>query len=168
MINARLEELRKQLSLIDLQLSVHDAVKSRLQFQAALNRVGCARWLDRFIRSEILEPLAKLLLRNDVPENKTVVLDFDEDIRKITVRLIEGGPAIPVTEPVPESPVSSSPSTSYHSLDTDDERWENGSTDSHSADEEEDGHCCQSWAPRTLPPAGPPALIPQTQPLRLF
>lgn len=168
MINARLEELRKQLSLIDLQLSVHDAVKSRLQFQAALNRVGCARWLDRFIRSEILEPLAKLLLRNDVPENKTVVLDFDEDIRKITVRLVEGGPAIPVTEPVPESPVSSSPSTSYHSLDTDDERWENGSTDSHSVDEEEDGHCCQSWAPRTLPPAGPPALIPQAQPLRLF
>ncbi|KAG1745795.1 P-loop containing nucleoside triphosphate hydrolase protein [Suillus occidentalis] len=168
MINARLEELRKQLSLIDLQLSVHDAVKSRLQFQAALNRVGCARWLDRLIRSEILEPLAKLLLRNDVPENKTVVLDIDEDIRKITVRLVEGGPTTPVTEPVPESPVSSSPSTSYYSLNTDDERWENGSTDSHSADEEEDGHCCQSWAPRTLIPAGPPALIPQPQPLRLF
>ncbi|KAG1772215.1 ATPase AAA-2 domain protein, partial [Suillus placidus] len=91
MINARLEELRKQLSLIDLQLLVHDAVKSRLQFQAAfkLNRVGCARWLDRLIRSEILEPLAKLL-KNDVPENKTVVLDVDEDIRKIIVRLVEG------------------------------------------------------------------------------
>lgn len=168
MINARLEELRKQLSLIDLQLLVHDAVKSRLQFQAALNRVGCARWLDRLIRSEILEPLAKLLLRNDVPENKTVVLDIDEDIRKITVRLVEGGPAMPVTEPVPESPVSSSPSTSYHSLDTDDQHWEDGSTDSHSADEEEDGHCCQSWATRSLPPAGPPALRPQPQPLRLF
>ncbi|KAG1769139.1 P-loop containing nucleoside triphosphate hydrolase protein [Suillus placidus] len=165
MIHARLEELRKQLSLINLQLSVHDAVKSRLQFQAALSRVGCARWLDRVIRSEILEPLAKLLLKNDVPENKTVVLNIDEDIRKITVTLVEGESTVPVTEPIPESPVSSSPSTSYHSFDTDDENWEDGSTDSHSADEEEDGHCCQSWAPLSLRPAGPPALSPLPQKL---
>lgn len=166
MIHARLEELRKQLSLIDLQLLVHDAVKSRLQFQAASIRVGCARWLDRLIRSEILEPLAKLLLKNDVPENKTVVLDFDNDIRKITVRLVEGGPPVPTTEPIPESPVPSSPSASYYSFDTDDEHWEEGSTDSHSVDEEEDGHHYESWAPCSLRPVGPPALSPLPQ--RLF
>lgn len=168
MIQARLEELRKQLSLINLQLSVHDAVRNRLQFEAALNRVGCARWLDRLIRSEILEPLAKLLLKNDVPEYKTVILNFDEDIRKITVRLIEGEPT--VTEAVPESPVPSSPSTSYHSFDTEDEHhdWEDGSIDSHSADEEGDERFCQScqWAPLSLRPSGPPALSPQPQ--RLF
>ncbi|KAG1792322.1 P-loop containing nucleoside triphosphate hydrolase protein [Suillus plorans] len=165
-IHARLEELRKQLSLINLQLLVHDAVKSRLQFQAALIRVGCARWLDRLIRSEILEPLAKLLLKNDVPENKTVVLDIDEDIRKITVRLVEGGPPVPLTEPIPESPVPSSPSASYCSFDTDDEHWENGSTDSHSIDEEEDGHHHESWAPCSLRPL--PALSPLPQPQRLY
>ncbi|KAG2337364.1 P-loop containing nucleoside triphosphate hydrolase protein [Suillus weaverae] len=179
MIDTRLEELRKQLSLINLQLSVHDAVRSRLQFQVALSRVGCARRLDRMIRSQILEPLAKLLLKNDVPENKTVVLNIDdEDKQKITVRLVEGEPTVPVAEPIPESPVSSSPSTSYHSFDTDNENWEDGSTDSHSADEEEDGstdsHSAdeeedgrdhrQSWAP--LRPAGPPALRPLPQ--RLF
>ncbi|KAG1828014.1 P-loop containing nucleoside triphosphate hydrolase protein [Suillus variegatus] len=166
MIHARLEELKKQLSLIDLQLLVHDAVKSRLQFQAASIRVGCARWLDRLIRSEILEPLAKLLLKNDVPENKTVVLDFDNDIRKITVRLVEGGPPVPITEPIPGSPVPSSPSASYYSFDTDDEHWEEGSTDSHSVDEEEDGHHYESWAPCSLRPVGPPALSPLPQ--RLF
>ncbi|KAG1840025.1 P-loop containing nucleoside triphosphate hydrolase protein [Suillus tomentosus] len=165
-IHARLEELRKQLFLIDLQLLVHDAVKSHLQFQAALIRVGCARWLDRLIRSEILEPLAKLLLKNDLPENKTVVLDFDKDIRKITVRLVEGGPPVPITEPIPESPVPSSPSASYCSPDTDDEHWENGSTDSHSVDEEEDGHHHESWAPCSLRPL--PALSPLPQPQRLF
>ncbi|KAG1896789.1 P-loop containing nucleoside triphosphate hydrolase protein [Suillus fuscotomentosus] len=164
-IHARLEELRKQLSLINLQLLVHDAVKSRLQFQAALIRVGCARWLDRLIRSEILEPLAKLLLKNDVPENKIVVLAIDEDIRKITVRLVEGGPPIPITEPMPNSPVPSSPSASYCSFDTD-EHWEDGSTDSHSVDEEEDEHHYESWAPRSLRPLGPPALSPLPQ--RLF
>ncbi|KAG2366143.1 hypothetical protein BDR07DRAFT_1480578 [Suillus spraguei] len=167
MIHARLEELRKQLSLINLQLSVHDTVRNRLQFEAALHCVGCARWLDRLIRSEILEPLAKLLLKNDVPENKTVLLNFNEDIQKITVRLVEGEPT--VTEPVPESPVPLLPST-YHSFDTDDEHhdWEDGSIDSHSADEQEDEHFCQScqWAPLSLRPSGPPALSPQPQ--RLF
>lgn len=166
MIHARLEELRKQLSLIDLQLLVHDAVRSRLQFQAALIRVGCARWLDRLIRSEILEPLAKLLLKNDVPENKTVVLDFDKDIRKITVRLVEGGLPVPIPEPIPESSVPSSPSASYCSFDTDDEHRENGSTDSHSVDEEEDGGHYESWAPCSLRPVDPPALSPLPQ--RLF
>ncbi|KAG2113984.1 P-loop containing nucleoside triphosphate hydrolase protein [Suillus cothurnatus] len=165
-IHARLEEMRKQLSLIDLQLSVHDSVRSHLQLQAARIHVGCARWLDRLIRSEVLEPLAKLLLKNDVPENKTVVLNIDEGTRKITVRLVEGGPTIPVTDPIPESPVSSSSSTSYYSPDTDDEHWEGGSTDSHSADEEEDGHFHQSYAPPSLRPAGPPTLRPLPQ--RMF
>jgi ATP-dependent Clp protease ATP-binding subunit ClpB len=163
MVHARLEELRNQLSIVDLNLSIHEAALGWLEYQAASLRVGSARRLEQLIRSDILEPLAKLILKNDVPDNKVVALSFDEDLRRISVRLAEGGPT-QVTERMPESPTPSSPSTSYYSFETDDEGSVDVSTeDSLSVDEEEDGRrCqCQSWTP--LLPAGPPVLRPLPQ-----
>jgi len=163
MVDTRLEELRKQLSIVDLDLSIHETALRWLEYQAVSLRVGSARRLERLIRSDILEPLAKLVLQNDVPENKVVALSLtlDGGLRRISVRLAEGGP---VAERMPESPAPSSPSTSYYSFETDDEEAVDVSTEnSLSVDEEEDEHRSQSWRPLSLLPAGPPTLRPLPQ-----
>jgi hypothetical protein len=160
MVHARLKELRKQLSLVDLHLSVDEAVRSWLEYQAVSSRVGSAQRLDRLIRSDILEPLAELVLTSDVPENKVVALSFDDDLRSICVKIVKGE-RTPVTESM-ESPAPSSPPISDHSSETDDEVWADVSAgDSLIIDEEEDGP-----PSHTLRPRGPPVLATHLE--RLF
>ncbi|KIK94228.1 hypothetical protein PAXRUDRAFT_828188 [Paxillus rubicundulus Ve08.2h10] len=164
MVDARLEELKKQLSIVDLQCD-YGVARGYLHCQAAYRRIGSARRLERTIRSEILAPLAKLLLENDVPANQTVILSVDSingGPKRIYPRLIEGG-ITPVVEPMEESPPSS-PASSYYSFDTH-ESGEDSPTDSLSVDDEASPHS-QSWTPFSFKHGGPP--IPSPLPQRIF
>ncbi|KIJ11483.1 hypothetical protein PAXINDRAFT_171734 [Paxillus involutus ATCC 200175] len=166
MVNARLEELRKRLSLIDLECD-YEVARGYLHCQAAYRRIGSARRLERTIRSEILAPLAKLLLENDVPANQTVVLSVDSldgGPKRIYPKLIEGRGVAPVVEPVEESPPSS-PTSSYYSFDTHDS-GEDSPTDSLSVDDDEAGPHNQSWTPFSFRHGGPP--VPSPLPQRIF
>jgi len=166
MVNARLEELRKRLSLIDLECD-YEVARGYLHCQAAYRRIGSARRLERTIRSEILAPLAKLLLENDVPANQTVVLSVDSldgGPKRIYPKLIEGRGVAPVVEPVEESPPSS-PTSSYYSFDTHDS-GEDSPTDSLSVDDDEADPHNQSWTPFSFRHGGPP--VPSPLPQRIF
>ncbi|KAH7919635.1 P-loop containing nucleoside triphosphate hydrolase protein [Leucogyrophana mollusca] len=121
-ISARLEELRKQLSLIKLHMEVQDQAQWHLEAFGWSLRSG-ARRLERVIRYEVLQPLASLLLGRHVREGWTVFLDYDGELAKIRVQLVpaESRPT-PVTVSESESDSESSDSgdasasTSYHSL----------------------------------------------------
>ncbi|KAH7907038.1 P-loop containing nucleoside triphosphate hydrolase protein [Hygrophoropsis aurantiaca] len=174
-ISARLEELRKQLSLIRLHMEVQDRAQWHLEAFGWSLRSG-ARRLERVIRSEVLQPLASLLLGRHVREGWTVFLDYDDELAKIRVQLVpaESRP-IPVTVSEPESESDSessdsgesSVSTSYHSLLTGNGelgmRAESSTTSLDLEQDEEDPACgCNARIP---PPAslGHPPLKPMAQ-----
>lgn len=166
MVNARLEELKKHLSLIDLQCD-YEVARGYLHYQAAYRRIGSARRLERTIRSEILAPLAKLLLENDVPANQTVVLSVDSldgGPKRIYPKLIEGK-FTPVVELMEDSPPSS-PATSYYSFDTDDSGEESSANSLSVDEEEEEGAHSLSWNPFSFRHGGPP--VPSPLPQRIF
>ncbi|KAF8551523.1 P-loop containing nucleoside triphosphate hydrolase protein [Imleria badia] len=103
-INARLEELRRRLAVIDLKLTISDRAQGHILALLVQERVRTAERIDRWVRSQVIQPLTTLLLTTDVPENAVVALDVDEFDRPI-VELQEGQPSR-----------SSSPTSSYYSL----------------------------------------------------
>ncbi|KAF9234370.1 P-loop containing nucleoside triphosphate hydrolase protein [Melanogaster broomeanus] len=122
------------LSRLDQIVVFRRMTDATLVAMAAYRRIGSARRLERTIRSEILAPLAKLLLEDDVPANQTVVLGVDSldgGPKRIYPKLIEGGVA-PAAEPTEESPPSS-PASSYYSFETHDS-GEDSPTESLSVD----------------------------------
>jgi len=75
-IDARLEETKKQLSRINLHLQVEESAKWYLAVHGWSPSSG-VRPLERIIRSELLSPLATCLLEDRVSDEWTVVLSRD-------------------------------------------------------------------------------------------
>lgn len=154
MVGARIEELRKQLELVNLRLNVPEIVEDYLLYEASKNRIGSARRLERLFRVEILQPLAKLLIKNGMPVNKVVTLtsEYDEEDEETV--------GIHLEEEI--SPALSSPSTTFQSLPSDDESDAGSITTVETASvDEEHSSGMPSWP--TLRAGGPPVLLPQPQ-----
>jgi ATP-dependent Clp protease ATP-binding subunit ClpB len=106
MIDARLEELRRQIATINLKLAISDRAQGHLPTLLVQEGVRTAQHMERWIRSQVIQPLATLLLTTDVPQNSVVALDID-DFDQLSVRLQEGQASSPP-----------SPASSYYSLST--------------------------------------------------
>lgn len=72
-IDTRMEETRKQLSQVKLHLEIEDSAKEDLAKRGWSPTLG-VRPLERIIRSEILQPLATLLLEDRIGGDWTVVV----------------------------------------------------------------------------------------------
>ncbi|KAF8549023.1 P-loop containing nucleoside triphosphate hydrolase protein [Imleria badia] len=104
MIDARLEELRRQLAAIDLKLTISDRARGHIPALLVEEGVRTAERMERWVRSQVIQPLTTLLLTTDLPENAVVALDVD-DFDGLIVELQEGEASRP-----------SSPASSYYSL----------------------------------------------------
>jgi len=161
-IDARLEEFKKQLSRIKLHLEVEDDVKDYLMINGWSPNSG-ARQLEKVVRSKLLRPLASLLLEDRVRDGWTVRLGLNRgDIEdEIVIDLVE---SIESVDDVTGSQAGeTSPSTSFTSLLMDHLDGE-GATGENSASSF--GLEREGLNSKTLPSTGPPVL--QLLPQRLF
>ncbi|KAF9809422.1 hypothetical protein IEO21_07400 [Rhodonia placenta] len=121
-VDSRIRDLEVHLSHIKLFLEVDPQAKLYLEISGLSPNTG-AQSLERIIRSQVLRPLSLLFLNDEVKENWTIRLRYDELQDGIIIEPVEPEPNPQFTSdqtiPTATSP-SSSPSSSTSTLDDSD------------------------------------------------
>lgn len=115
-VDARLEEIKKQLSRIKLHLEVEEDVKSHLMMDG-WSPISGARPLESVIRAHLILPLSSLLLEDQIHDDWTVLLRYDYDQERICIEPLE---PVPVNVIIGQTN-SNSPSSSFTSFKEDTE-----------------------------------------------
>ncbi|KAG8928447.1 hypothetical protein FRC02_006906 [Tulasnella sp. 418] len=84
-IEARVEEVQKQLSKVDIKLEIEESVLWHFEEEGYSPAIG-ARPLERLLRTRILEPISTLLVENRVPENGALRAYFDEELDDVAIK----------------------------------------------------------------------------------
>ncbi|KAG8965238.1 hypothetical protein FRC03_000783 [Tulasnella sp. 419] len=84
-IEARVEEVQKQLSKVNIKLEIEEPVLWHFEEEGYSPAIG-ARPLERLLRTRILEPISTLLVENRVPENGALRAYFDEELDDVAIK----------------------------------------------------------------------------------